>query len=111
MPAEADGATLRSLALESAEPVIVHDTVRDSRVDVPRPDVRALVAVPLRFGDRVMGVLELEHHKPNAYGPKEAVLVRRFANQLATTLHIHDLRNPLLDTDRKSTRLNSSHAN
>jgi len=51
-----------------------------------------------------MGVLELEHHKPNTYGPKEAVLVRRFANQLATTLHIHDLRNPLLDTVSRLTR-------
>ena len=58
----------------------------------------------LRFGDRVMGVLELEHHKPNAYGPKEAMLVRRFANQLATTLHIHDLRNPLLDTVSRITQ-------
>lgn len=104
MPTEPDGATIRSLALESAEPVIVHDTVRDSRVDVPRPDVRSIVAIRLRFGDRVMGVLELEHHKPNAYGPKEAMLVRRFANQLATTLHIHDLRNPLLDTVSRLTR-------
>ncbi|MBX9928474.1 MAG: hypothetical protein K2X99_06120, partial [Gemmatimonadaceae bacterium] len=42
--------------------------------------------------------MELEHHKPNTYGQKEALLIRRFANQLATTLHIHDLRRPLLDT-------------
>jgi methyl-accepting chemotaxis protein len=66
--------------------------------------VRSAVTIRLRFGDRVMGVLELEHHKPNAYGPKEAMLVRRFANQLATTLHIHDLRNPLLDTVSRITR-------
>ncbi|MGH7654640.1 MAG: methyl-accepting chemotaxis protein, partial [Gemmatimonadaceae bacterium] len=44
------------------------------------------------------------HHKPNSYGAKEAMLVRRFANQLATTLHIHDLRNPLLDTVSRITR-------
>ena len=30
--------------------------------------------------------------------------MRRFANQLATTLHIHDLRNPLLDTVSRITR-------
>ena len=106
IPVEADpnGATLRTLALEDAEPVIVLDAARDARVDHPRPDVRSAVAIRLRFGDRVMGVLELEHHKPNAYGPKEAMLVRRFANQLATTLHIHDLRNPLLDTVSRITR-------
>jgi len=106
LPATADpyGATLRALAIDDAEPVIVLDAARDARVDRPKPDVRSAVTIRLRFGDRVMGVLELEHHKPNAYGPKEAMLVRRFANQLATTLHIHDLRNPLLDTVSRITR-------
>ncbi len=102
--ADPDGATLRALAIDDAEPVIVLDAARDARVDRPKPDVRSAVTIRLRFGDRVMGVLELEHHKPNAYGPKEAMLVRRFANQLATTLHIHDLRNPLLDTVSRITR-------
>ena len=106
LPATADpyGATLRALAIDDVEPVIVLDAARDARVDRPKPDVRSAVTIRLRFGDRVMGVLELEHHKPNAYGPKEAMLVRRFANQLATTLHIHDLRNPLLDTVSRITR-------
>jgi methyl-accepting chemotaxis protein len=103
-PADPDGATLRALALDDAEPVIVLDATRDARIDRPRADVRSAVTIRLRFGDRVMGVLEMEHHKPNAYGAKEATLVRRFANQLATTLHIHDLRNPLLDTVSRITR-------
>ncbi len=102
--ADPDGAALRALAIDDAEPIIVLDAARDARVDRPKPDVRSAVTIRLRFGDRVMGVLELEHHKPNAYGPKEAMLVRRFANQLATTLHIHDLRNPLLDTVSRITR-------
>jgi methyl-accepting chemotaxis protein len=99
-----EGATLRSLALTDPDPVIVLDTSRDARVMHPPPGMRSAVTIRLRFGDRVMGVLELEHHKPNAYGPKEAMLVSRFANQLATTLHIHDLRNPLLDTVSRITR-------
>ena len=28
---------------------------------------RSVVVLPLRFGDRVVGMLELEHHKPDAY--------------------------------------------
>jgi methyl-accepting chemotaxis protein len=102
--ADPEGAKLRSLALSDNEPLVVTDSLRDSRVSYPRPDVRSSVAIRLRFGDRVMGLLELEHHKTNAYGAKEAMLVRRFANQLATTLHIHDLRNPLLDTVSRITR-------
>ncbi len=106
LPVDADrgGEDLRALALADPEPVIVLDAMRDARVAEPRPGVRSAVTVRLRFGDRVMGVLELEHHKPHAYGPKEAMLVGRFANQLATTLHIHDLRNPLLDTVSRITR-------
>jgi methyl-accepting chemotaxis protein len=54
-----------------------------------------VVMLPLRFGDRTVGLLELEHHKPDAYTIKEIALIRRFAIQLATTLHIYDLRRPL----------------
>lgn len=97
-PAAHDGERLRALAVEAGAPVIVHDATRDSRVERPRPEARSALAVPLRFGERTVGILELEHHKPAAYGAKEAMLVRRFANQLATTLHIYDLRGPLLDT-------------
>ena len=58
---------------------------------------RSVVVIPLRFGERTVGLLELEHHKPDAYSAKEMALIRRFANQLATTLHIYDLRRPLLE--------------
>lgn len=96
-----DGANLRALALEAAAPVIVGDSTRDARVERPRPEARSALAVPLRFGERTVGILELEHHKLHVYGAKESMLVRRFANQLATTLHIYDLRGPLLETVTK----------
>jgi methyl-accepting chemotaxis protein len=104
VPPDPHGATLRALALNDPEPLIVHDAARDARVERARGGFRSAVTMRLQFGGRVIGLLELEHHKPNAYGPKEAMLVRRLANQLATTLHLHDLRNPLLDTVARITR-------
>jgi methyl-accepting chemotaxis protein len=92
-----DGEMLRSLALESARPAVVLDAMRDRRVEHPRPEARSFVVAPLRFGDRNVGLLELEHHKRGTYGAKQLPLVLRVANQLATTLHIHELRQPLLD--------------
>jgi methyl-accepting chemotaxis protein len=103
-PASTEGATLRALAIEHGDAVIVADATKDARVERARPEARAIIAIPLRFGDHNVGVMEIEHHKPNSYGPKEAMLVRRFANQLATTMHLHDLRNPLLDTVARITR-------
>ncbi len=91
-----DGRRLRALALSTGEPQIVRDTRRDPRVERHVPGVRTMATVPLRFGERSVGVMELEHHKSNMYGPKSAMLIKRFASQVATTLQIHDLRLPLL---------------
>jgi methyl-accepting chemotaxis protein len=99
--ASAHSDRLRRIALESSQPVIVVDAFEDPRVEHPTPDARSMAVLPLRFGDRSVGVLELEHHKRGTYTPKEVALIRRFANQLATTLHIHDLRQPLLEAMRR----------
>lgn len=94
------GERFRRQALDSGDPVIVADAFRDPRVERPDPRVRSIVVIPLRFGERNVGVLELEHHKAGVYSLKEVGLIRRFAHQLATTLHIHDLRQPLMEAMR-----------
>ena len=88
-------ATLRAESLQSGAVINVPDAQRDERIGVSSSPMRSVVLLPLRFGDRTVGMLELEHHKTDAYTPKEIALIRRFALQLATTLHIHDLRRPL----------------
>ncbi|HKG94136.1 MAG TPA: methyl-accepting chemotaxis protein [Gemmatimonadaceae bacterium] len=92
-----DGERLRQISLETHEPVVVTDAFRDDRVERARADATSIVVIPLRFGERTLGLLELEHHKRGTYQNKEVQVVRRFANQLATTLHIHELRQPLLE--------------
>jgi methyl-accepting chemotaxis protein len=93
---EIAGSELRQMALADGEAIVVMDAPKDRRVVVPRASSRSVAVLPLRFGDRLVGMLELEHHKRAAYGNKELQLLQRSANQLATTLHIHDLRTPLL---------------
>ena len=91
-----EGAELRTRVIDTGEAVVVSDAPRDGRVRTPRAAARSVAVLPLRFGDRMVGLLELEHHKRATYGDKELQLLQRSANQLATTLHIHDLRTPLL---------------
>jgi methyl-accepting chemotaxis protein len=88
---------LREEALRSGDAITVRDALRDARVPPGLSTMRSIVMMPLRFGDRTVGMLELEHHKADTYTDKEVAVIRRFANQLATTLHIHDLRRPLLE--------------
>ena len=94
---DANLASLRDECLRTGDAIKVGDVLRDDRVFPGRTLARSVIVIPLRFGDRTVGLLELEHHKPDAYSDKEIVLVKRFANQLATTLHIYDLRRPLLE--------------
>src|SRR5690349_3382175 len=88
------GGRLRDTAMATGEPVVITDATRDARAQ--GITAVSLAVVPLRFGDRNIGLVELDHHKRGTYGQKEVTLVTRFANQLATALHIQDLRQPLL---------------
>jgi methyl-accepting chemotaxis protein len=94
---DANLAALRAESLRTGTVVSVPDVLRDERVLPGRSKARSVIILPLRFGDRSVGMLELEHHKPDAYTEKEIALMKRFAQQLATTLHIYDLRRPLLE--------------
>jgi methyl-accepting chemotaxis protein len=93
----ADGAALRREVLDSGHAIVIADAEADPRASDTPSGVRSVVVFPLRFGDRNVGLLELQHHKRGAYREKDVALVRRFANQLATTLHIDGLRQPLLE--------------
>jgi methyl-accepting chemotaxis protein len=100
----ADVAALRAQAVANGETIVINDVMRDKRVaDVPEY-VQSLVLVPLRFGETVIGTLELEHHKRRAYRRKDIVTIATFANQLATAIHINDLRRPIVQTLDRMTR-------
>jgi methyl-accepting chemotaxis protein len=100
-PQPALGARLRRLALETGQAVIVTDASQDQRLESRPREVLSIVVLPMRFGDRNVGLLELEHHKRAAYNVKDVAMIRRFANQLATTLHIDELKTPLLEAMRR----------
>lgn len=89
---------LRQLALETRETVTVADASRDDRMSHLDPWVQSLVVVPLIFGEETVGLLEVEHHKRNVYKAKELVTIQAFAQQLATAVHLSELRRPLMET-------------
>ena len=89
---------LRRLATESGQPVLVADASRDARMERHDPSAQSCIVVPLRFGEEKVGLLELEHHKRNVYRPKDIATVSAFAQQLATVIHLAELRRPLMET-------------
>jgi len=99
-----DTVALRRQVVQSGATVSIDDVSRDERVADAPLAVQSLVIVPLRFGDQVIGTLELEHHKRKTYRPKDLLTITTFANQLATAIHITELRRPLVETVERLTQ-------
>ncbi|PYO71979.1 MAG: hypothetical protein DMD64_12810, partial [Gemmatimonadetes bacterium] len=99
-----DTVALRQAVATSGETVVIDDITRDKRIADAPLEVQSLVIVPLKFGDQVIGTLELEHHKKNCYRRQDILTITTFASQLATAVHITDLRRPLVETVERMTR-------
>jgi methyl-accepting chemotaxis protein len=99
-----DITALRAAVAASGETVAIDDVTRDTRVADAPIEVQSLVIVPLKFGDQVIGTLELEHHKKHCYRRQDILTITTFASQLATAVHITDLRRPLVETVERMTR-------
>jgi methyl-accepting chemotaxis protein len=93
-----DLVALRREAVTQARPVVILDAHRDPRVVERHPDVRSIVIHPVRFGDDVLGTLEVDHFKRHAYGQKDLAVLGTIAAQVATAVHIAELRRPLVTT-------------
>ena len=93
-----DTEALREHVTRTGEAVVIDDVTRDKRLADAPLVIQSLVMVPLKFGDQVIGTLELEHHKRKTYRAKDVLSINTFANQLATAIHITELRRPLVET-------------
>jgi methyl-accepting chemotaxis protein len=94
----AELAALRQEVLESRESLVLRDTRKDDRVAGSLRHAQSLVIQPIRFGDEILGLLEIEHHKRHAYGSKDFLAMSTLAAQMATAIHIAELRRPLVLT-------------
>ena len=93
-----DSAALRAMAIRTGEPIVVVDSRRDERIMAPSAAALSMMVLPLRFGNETIGTFEVDHHKTRTYGKKELAAASTFAAQLATAIHIADLRRPLVET-------------
>jgi methyl-accepting chemotaxis protein len=89
---------LRHEVIQTGEPIVIKDVRTDDRLGDMPDDVRTLAIHPIRFGGDILGTLEVEHHKRHAYGAKDLVAMSTLAGQMATAIHIAELRRPLVLT-------------
>ncbi|HOB47941.1 MAG TPA: GAF domain-containing protein [Mycobacterium sp.] len=78
--------TLSGLATLTGSVVICEDTETDSRVDREssrKVNVRSSIIVPLKHGDRAIGVLQLVSDKPHDFDQRDAQLLEELAGFIA----------------------------
>lgn len=76
------------------ETLLVNDVSQDPRyrlLALPPANTRAELAVPLIFGDEVLGVLEVQSDQVNAFGDDDRFLFEALAGSVAIALHNADL--------------------
>jgi diguanylate cyclase (GGDEF)-like protein len=66
---------------------LVQGDTADSRLHGILPESRSVLCLPLTYGDTLLGVLNLESRKENAFAPQEVLTLRTLADLLATALH------------------------
>lgn len=67
-------------------PVLVPDVRNDDRYVEASPKVRSEMAVPIKWGDEVVGVLNLDHYEPGAFAEEDLELLDAFGNAAAVAL-------------------------
>ena len=71
---------------EEGKPALVRDVQDDPRYVEANPNVRSELAVPIKWGDEVVGVLNLDHYSPGAFSEEDLELLTAFANVAAVAL-------------------------
>jgi len=51
------------------------------------PESRAVLCIPITYGDSLMGVLNVESREENAFSPQDVLIMSTLADLLATALH------------------------
>ena len=86
------------------EPVLASHTDPVHRPNPLLPDTRTELGLPLRVGDRLVGVLDVQSTEENAFSPDDVASLQALANQLAVAIEnlrlLEDTRAQLADKQR-----------
>ena len=74
------------------EKLYVPDVRQDDRYVSGVPEAKSELAVPIKIRDRVLGVLNVESDKTDAFDVDEALLLQALASQLAVALELNRAR-------------------
>ena len=83
------GQGITGTVVQTGEPLLVNDVSVDPHYVAlaSRPETRSELAVPLAFGSRILGALDVESSELNAFTPEDLFILRTLADQVAIATH------------------------
>ncbi|GAB4212450.1 MAG: SpoIIE family protein phosphatase [Roseiflexaceae bacterium] len=81
-----EGRGIVGAAVRSGQPVLVNDVRNDPRYISDDALTRSELAVPLRFGDDCIGVLDVQSAEPDRFSDADLFVVQTLAGQIATAI-------------------------
>ncbi len=71
---------------KEGQSVLVPDVSKDPRYVLANPQVQSEMAVPIKWGSEVVGVLNLDHYRQAAFAEEDLELLEAFGNAAAVAL-------------------------
>ncbi len=90
----------------TGEPVLVPDVSKDEHYVTFDPNTKSEMDVPIKVNGRVIGVLNVESNKLNAWGPEDQSLLVTFASQAALSIERARLHEQLMSGKKIEEQLN-----
>ena len=80
------GVGITGWVAQTGQAVRIGDVRQDPRYLAMRPDIRSELCVPLKIGERIIGVMNIETSKPDAYTEHDERLLMTLAGQVAVAI-------------------------
>ncbi len=93
-------------AMRTGEAQLVLDVRADPAYFEMNETVTAELVVPIRFRDRILGVLNLEGDSPDVFSPENVVVFRTFADQIAGAIHMAAMNRALEEANERLRQAN-----
>jgi sigma-B regulation protein RsbU (phosphoserine phosphatase) len=90
---------------KNVEPVIVGDVAKDPRYLNARNETNSEIVVPLTVGDKILGVLNLENNRLDAFNEEDVYLLKTFGSQAAISIERAKLHKEILEKRRLEAEL------
>lgn len=84
-----ESASIITQVIKTGKPLVANDVNQNQyyRPDARLPRVQSELGLPLKVGNEVIGVLEIQHSEKHAFSPEDVQVLQTLSDQIAASIH------------------------